>query len=1112
MAEDTALTPTTLRTLSVPGTPGAGPAAPLKQQIRAARSHPPAAALKQLAAEVPKPTEPLNLSSAFDAVATNVDACLDTASSAVSSLGQDDTDGNQSNSLTLPLSQAPVTPDALPKASVSVRANAMRKLDDQPDAAPADEPFCETPKAANAKSVTADAAEVCPPSPPQSQSVKDSVPSKETVLGMFKGATFPHDESERLRTVALLGILDQPDDPVLTSITKLVTRLLKVSTAGINIIDRDRLWWPSISTSSTLPSHGWTHPRNVGFCSYTLLSEAAEVLVVEDAQKDARFKDSPFVTGFPKIRFYGGAPLIASNGHRIGALCAIDSQPRSLSSQQLAVLAHLAEMVVRRIERDKQILLQQHSKTALLRSLRNQQEAVLLCDTAMHGWPILFTNKSCNDMLGWDEGTLGGRGVWDIFKMGTGSKEAAEKALAKKSRFAITASATKFPTHARQLQLEFRPANTPTAIHPSLQIGIPAFIADREDLFQLYFVTVTPVAQVTTAPGKMQASMRPQSAGFSGMRPSDAWAHNKTAPAYSSFPSDIRHIRTQQNLVENNCEIPSLQQSQFEEVQLGMLLGGSSSGNVYRGMWRSIPVAVKKTRARLVDCVPKGEKDSLITQEAAAAMGASHPHLVTTYKYAIKYHEKGAVPADAQVQEDGKPLLPGTCECWLFMEMCNKGTLQHAMDNGWLIDREGKPNLVALLSSAHEASLGLAQLHRGGVIHGGLSPATCFLKAARNQRGFVVKVGDLGRSSTGSQGTRIDVRRGLRFQSPEAICSGLTSKEGDAYAFGVMLYELYCSKPAWANLSTGEIISAKLRSHASVSLQLVPDAPPALQDLIDRCLSSNPVMRPALDDIQEALLLIRDRITSPTTSPVQIPTPPQQTSPQQAAPLSTPTAPQPSSEVRQAVSRSRINATQYQQPVRRQHALALNGTQQPATRQSLALARQLSNPQRTGSQADRIPADWGKVAKLESKRSARLGSEAAAADAAVAPTPAPSPVPTPAPSTTGDSAVAPEDVSHETSGNATQTQSSESAKAPCYKQLWRTVGLCAMARTTSFMPEQGGVNANSGLQPEVAASERPAVSEGVNAGSKQGSPKMSLRVKKLFSTQSKQIKECMACK
>lgn len=87
--------------------------------------------------------------------------------------------------------------------------------------------------------------------------------------------------------------------------------------------------------------------------------------------------------------------------------------------------------------------------------------------------------------------------------------------------------------------------------------------------------------------------MRPQSAGVSVMRPSDAWAHSQTAPAYRSFPSDIRHTKTRQNLVDNNCEIPSLQLSQFEEVQLGMLLGGSSSGNVYRGMWRSIPVAVK---------------------------------------------------------------------------------------------------------------------------------------------------------------------------------------------------------------------------------------------------------------------------------------------------------------------------------------------------------------------------------------------------------------------------------------------------------------------------------------------------------------------------------------
>ena len=57
----------------------------------------------------------------------------------------------------------------------------------------------------------------------------------------------------------------------------------------------------------------------------------------------------------------------------------------------------------------------------------------------------------------------------------------------------------------------------------------------------------------------------------------------------------------------------------------------------------------------------------------------------------------------------------------------------------------------------------------------------------------------------------------------------LLLQEGDAYAFGVMVYELYSGVPAWAGLSTGDIIAAKLRSHASTALRMSADAPPALQ-------------------------------------------------------------------------------------------------------------------------------------------------------------------------------------------------------------------------------------------------------------------------------------------
>ena len=44
--------------------------------------------------------------------------------------------------------------------------------------------------------------------------------------------------------------------------------------------------------------------------------------IVHDASKDGRFMSHPLVMGEEHARFYAGAPLVASSGHRIGALCA----------------------------------------------------------------------------------------------------------------------------------------------------------------------------------------------------------------------------------------------------------------------------------------------------------------------------------------------------------------------------------------------------------------------------------------------------------------------------------------------------------------------------------------------------------------------------------------------------------------------------------------------------------------------------------------------------------------------------------------------------------------------------------------------------------------------
>ena len=58
----------------------------------------------------------------------------------------------------------------------------------------------------------------------------------------------------------------------------------------------------------------------------------------------------------------------------------------------------------------------------------------------------------------------------------------------------------------------------------------------------------------------------------------------------------------------------------------------------------------------------------------------------------------------------------------------------------------------------------------------------------------MLKVGDLGRSSIEGKGVRIDVRRGLRFHSPEAICSGTTSKVSQVPTYTSPLHQQdHCS-------------------------------------------------------------------------------------------------------------------------------------------------------------------------------------------------------------------------------------------------------------------------------------------------------------------------------
>jgi signal transduction histidine kinase len=155
-------------------------------------------------------------------------------------------------------------------------------------------------------------------------------------------APFPSNEKERLRTLLSQNLLDTPPEEMFNELVELAATLTEMPIALISLIDSKRQWFKAkrgLDLDET--------PRTHAFCAYTILSSAP--LIVNDAQQDSRFSDNPLVTGEYGIRFYAGIPL-ELEGTRLGSLCVIDQQPRTLETSQINVLQLLAKQIVRLFE------------------------------------------------------------------------------------------------------------------------------------------------------------------------------------------------------------------------------------------------------------------------------------------------------------------------------------------------------------------------------------------------------------------------------------------------------------------------------------------------------------------------------------------------------------------------------------------------------------------------------------------------------------------------------------------------------------------------------------------------------------------------------------------
>jgi len=163
---------------------------------------------------------------------------------------------------------------------------------------------------------------------------------RELIAPPVSHATAPH-ELRRLQALRELQLLDTPPADAFDRITRMAARLFNLPVAAVSLTDSDRQWFKSrVGVEHT------QIPRFQSPCS--IVTDASDVLVVEDMLLHPKLATSLLANN--GVRFYAGAPLITRDGYCLGAMCVLGNEPRTVASDEIAMLKDMAAMVMAQIE------------------------------------------------------------------------------------------------------------------------------------------------------------------------------------------------------------------------------------------------------------------------------------------------------------------------------------------------------------------------------------------------------------------------------------------------------------------------------------------------------------------------------------------------------------------------------------------------------------------------------------------------------------------------------------------------------------------------------------------------------------------------------------------
>lgn len=210
--------------------------------------------------------------------------------------------------------------------------------------------------------------------------------------------SFPPDEGKGLSGMGELRVLDTPPEERFDRITRVATKLFRVPIALITLIDANGNFAKSCIGIPLQESAGV-----VGFCSKALFEE--NILYIPDALQDPKFADDPRVSGSPHIRFYAGYPLISHDGLKVGTLCILDQESRTMTVEELQWMQDLGAWARLELVSVQKLRKTIHERNQLL------EEKEYTFFSLMEGLPIgvfvldqsgrpYYANKTAQQLLG----------------------------------------------------------------------------------------------------------------------------------------------------------------------------------------------------------------------------------------------------------------------------------------------------------------------------------------------------------------------------------------------------------------------------------------------------------------------------------------------------------------------------------------------------------------------------------------------------------------------------------------------------------------------------------------------------------------------------------------